>query len=139
MRTAITACFLFLALVGCHQPRPRYDGRTQTVSSDTHLGMVQYGWDQSGQLVYAVLIWERRPALHSVPGPVTQGSEESWLKKPDGTRVRLPTATQLYEYLEGEFRESNERVTKEELEAFLDARPGECTVEALLAFAKSRR
>jgi hypothetical protein len=66
----------------------------------------------------------------------SQGKNEGWLLKPDGTKVQLPTNAQLHEVINGAYRERDGRVTAEQLKAFLASRPKQYTVDALLGFVK---
>jgi hypothetical protein len=68
-----------------------------------------------------------------------QGTDESWLLKPDGSKVTLPSAVQLYEVVDSEYRESKARVSMDEFQSFMASEPKEYTISALLAFVESKR
>lgn len=116
--------------------RPKLDGCTTSTKTKSHLCMVQYGWDDGGYLAYAVLQSRALPARGGIHGLVTQGTDKAILTKPDGTSVRLPSDVQLYECIDGVFRESDKKVTKDQMKAFIASEPEIYSIDALLKFAK---
>ncbi len=64
---------------------------------------------------------------------------EAYLVLPDGARVLLPGSHQLYEIADGELYTSRRRITRKELEAFMDSRPREYTIKSLLDFVEGIR
>ncbi|HVX15712.1 MAG TPA: hypothetical protein VHC22_31285 [Pirellulales bacterium] len=58
------------------------------------------------------------------------------LKKPDGTKIDLPESDrQLYEFIDGEYREFDEKVSLRQLADFLRSQPDSLSIDALLSFA----
>jgi hypothetical protein len=79
----------------------------------------------------------RSNALRVSTGYGPRGLEWVSLCKPDGTDVDLPNEVQLYECIDGKYRESRERVEKREFDAWLASNPGEYSIGALLEYVKS--
>jgi hypothetical protein len=89
-----------------------------------------------GKLAYVVFARAEGYLSH----PIRRGRPgEAYLEKPDGTRILLPGEHQLYEVSNGILRSSDRRVSREELEAFLDSHPEEYTLDALLEFVEGLR
>ena len=59
------------------------------------------------------------------------------LEMPDGRRIALDGDHQLIEYIDGRYRESRERVSKRQFEAFLASEPAAYTIDALVEYAKT--
>jgi hypothetical protein len=68
----------------------------------------------------------------------TRGDAEAILEMPDGTTIALDGDCQLIECIDGQYRESRERVTKAQFDAFLASKPAAYTIDALLEHAKKR-
>lgn len=115
------------------RPEDTEDTRGSTIGAEH----VSYGC-RYGRLAYVVFV--EKPMGEGVRSPVKKdrGKGEATLETPKGERVRLPNETQLYEIVDGEVRTSPERVTLEELEAFLKSGQ-RYTIEGLLKFAKGER
>jgi hypothetical protein len=87
-------------------------------------------------LAYVAFTGDRKPRVFTC---LVRGGTKSIIVKPDGTEVSLPSDAQLFENVDGEYKESPGRVSKDELEDFLKSRPDEYTIKALLDFAAARR
>ncbi len=62
----------------------------------------------------------------------------AWLFKPDGTETKLPEpGRQLYEFCDGGYRESNERVSMRQFKDFVRSKPEAYSIDALLEFART--
>jgi len=115
-------------------PEPEYTGWTVSLGGG-RMGSVEYGVE-FGRLAY-VVFQERR---ESISGVVVQEERRRGdpvvprLSVPDGGLMRLPGDHQLYEIIDGELATSDRRVSKEDLDAFLDAGSEEYTIDALLEF-----
>lgn len=93
---------------------------------------VSYGY-RFGRLAYAVFVeWPHGESMHAAVS--SSRGEEARLKTPDGKVIKLPNETQLYEIVDGKFRTSPRRVTKEQLEEFLRSNPDRHTIDTLLSF-----
>jgi hypothetical protein len=106
--------------------------------------MIEFGY-RRGELSYVVFcggteqvsgIVSRRTT--SVAGS-KRGRREAWLNRPDGEVVTLPARRQLFQYVEGEYQESDSRVTRAEFEAFMASNPRRYTIAELEAFVKPLR
>ena len=73
-----------------------------------------------------------------IKGLVTMGSHRSYVTKPDGKMVYLPSDVQLFECIDGKYFQSNEKISKEVFEEFLESKPMEYTIQALLTFKEKR-
>lgn len=142
MGTAVGVALLFLLIaagVGLKLiPTNRSDLEVSIASANgqTHRYLVECGYT-NGNLAFVVFTGERSGRFGNRVDAVS--NREAALRKPDGSSVRLPASNQLFEVIDGEFRESPERVTREEFEAFMASSPAEYTIDDLLRFAKSRR
>jgi hypothetical protein len=65
------------------------------------------------------------------------GKTGTTLEMPDGTTIALDGDYRLIEYNDGRYRESRERVTKGQFDAFLASEPAAYTIDALLEYAKT--
>jgi hypothetical protein len=106
------------------------DGRTWAISSGT----------KNDRLVYAVFAGGKG----EVPSHVTvklsgRYNHSAVLTKPDGMEIRLDGKKQLFEIVDGKYRDSDERVTLNQFNAFMKSNPEEYTIEQLLEFAKSHK
>jgi hypothetical protein len=134
----LLSCILVITScgVGSQQPRSQLEGKSISDSSDNYRWMIQYGYIGNKLAVVAFAGTSEHKAFE---GLVTFGTRESWLTKPDGTKIRLPSDVQLYESIDGAYQDSKEHVEGREFEAFLKSKPKEYTIKALLEFAKTRR
>jgi hypothetical protein len=95
-------------------------------------------WDRLSYVVFLEASDERK-IRYAVQSDIVNDRVRTVLETPDGRCIRLPNRTQLYEIVDGKFRTSAERVTREEFDAFMRSSPKACTIDALLQFARSRR
>ena len=111
--------------------------RNTTWASSEGARHASYGF-RFGRLAYVVFV--EKPMRETLRSPVRgkAGDRNVVLETPDGRSIPLPNATQLYEIRDGELHTSSERVTGEQLKAFLKSSTDRYTVDALLAFARSR-
>ncbi len=123
------------------------DSGQTAVLGVSEIGGLSYG-TRFGKLVYVVLQHKSSgsmtPAVHEgedrsgMRAGIWIGNEKRMVfEAPDGKEIDLPNETQLYEIVDGKFRSSPERVTKEQLDAFLASNPKRYTIDALLAFTKT--
>jgi hypothetical protein len=87
------------------------------------------------ELLFVVFEGTTRPE-GSVKSCVKSGSDTDHvsLRKPDGTRMELPARNQLFEVFDDQFAEGTGRITKKELDAFLQSNPTEYSIAALSRF-----
>ena len=69
-----------------------------------------------------------------VSGGATVGENWHWLLRPDGTKTKLPADRQLFELIDGQWRESDRRVTLNEWNGFLDSDPQRISIGAFLSW-----
>ena len=93
---------------------------------------VNYGY-RLGKLTYVV--FTTKPAGPIGP-PVRTFQGPPDLDLPDGSTRRLAGRPQLYQITDGELTVSDERVTGEQLEAYLDSRGPGHSLDGLLAFVR---
>lgn len=68
----------------------------------------------------------------------SRGARGCRLSKPGGIESDLPEAgRQLYEFIDGKYRESDERVTMRQFVGFIRSKPEVYSIDGLLSFAKS--
>lgn len=95
--------------------------------------MVDYGY-RFGKLAWVVFNHSDGPQVCSS----VQGSEtEPVLGLPDGRKLPLPNRIQLYEVINGVYRESAVRVTRRQFEAFMASNPKDCAIDSLISFSKA--
>jgi hypothetical protein len=116
---------------------PINDQRAIGISKSGYTYVVQYGY-MDDKLAFVAFTGRREPN-DGVAALVTMGSHETILETPDGKKVVLPSAVQLYEVIDSHYRESKERVAKEEFEAFMHSEPKAYTINSLLSFVTDRR
>jgi hypothetical protein len=138
MRTLFLSCIFIITScgVGSQQPRSHLDGKSISDSSDNYRWMIQYGYVGNKLAVVAFAGTSEDKAFE---GLVVFGTDESWVTKPDGMKIKLPSDVQLYENIDGAYQESKEHVEGREFEAFLKSKPKQYTIKALLAFVKTQR
>jgi hypothetical protein len=116
----------------------------------THNYMIQWGVlkEDPGRLAFVAVLG--RPSSGGWPanelvkaGSRAKGGTDSvgyaTLKRPDGTEVQLPTSNQLFEDIDGQYKESPGDVTLAEFDAFRASRPDSYTIESLLSFVQKHR
>jgi hypothetical protein len=64
--------------------------------------------------------------------------QDACITKPNGQRITLPSDNQLFECIDGKYRESQGKVDRKVFEAFMESNPQEYTINALLAFARAK-
>jgi hypothetical protein len=138
-------CLVFWSFISCQtdtrrlNPNPIHPERTIAVSTKTHSYVIQYGY-VGNRLAYVVFSGLKNNGENNiVEGLVTMGSHKSYITKPSGAMVQLPSDVQLFECIDGKYAESKERVSKEAFEAFLASDPKEYTINALLKFSKKEK
>lgn len=106
---------------------------------------VEYGvrtsrfFDRPEELLYVVLSTDNSWRGH-VNQPHGPRPHDAWVQTPDGTeRVFLSPACQLYEIVDGKLRTRDERVTKAELDDFIEKQPAEWSLDALVKRAEAVR
>ncbi len=70
---------------------------------------------------------------------VKDQNAQAYLDLPGGGKVALPLRRQLVEVADGKVRFSDRRVTRVEVEAYLDSKPKACSLDDLLRFVDGRR
>lgn len=66
------------------------------------------------------------------------GASGARLSKPDGSEIELPEpGRQLYEFSDGVYRESDQRVSMKQFVGFIRSDPEEYTIESLLLFSQA--
>jgi hypothetical protein len=132
-------CGAFIGLVGWEGDHEKLFSRAIAKSTEGHLWVIQYGYRANGQLAYVAFAGKSKP-VESVDGLVSPGEKEAWLVKPDGGKGNLiPAELRLYEQIDGAFRESKEKITTGELQAFLKSKPKKYGIDPLLEFVKAHR
>lgn len=134
---------LVVAIAGCKEaPVSSPGGKTYPALTFTEkrptVGDKQWYlcWGETNDGLAFVLFEDATPVGgHGISSATnSRGVNEGWLLKPDGTKAQLPTDAQLHEVIGGKYREREGRVTKDQLNAFLDSKPKEYTIDALLRF-----
>lgn len=90
-----------------------------------------------GRLAYVVFEEAEGTLKSKVQESYSRHHRDVKFKKPDGRIVHLPNAIQLYEFIDGQFRQSPVRVTRAEFEAFMDSDPERYCNDSLLAFVQA--
>ncbi len=98
----------------------------------------RYGYRYE-RLAYVVFEEEEGTLKSKVHVPYSRLHREVNFNKPDGEIVHLPNAIQLYEFIDGQFRQSQVRVTRAEFEAFMDSSPDQYSIDSLLKFVQGFR
>jgi len=108
-------------------------------STKTHLYQVQWGY-RGDSLAYVCFVGSRFP-VDSVTGIVAASGRrgEYFVHRPDGSKVAIPGKHQLFELIDGRYRESTQKVSSAEFEAFTASRRAEYSIDALVRFAESLR
>ena len=132
--------FLLLPALGCGAKQSDLRVTTLSVPCQPRLCLVVYGITEDR---LAFVVFESGPGSDaglksSVKTTVDSQRTTAELIRPDGTTVRLPTATPLMEITDGHYTESNRRVSLQELQAFLASQPDAYTIEKLLQFVDGR-
>jgi hypothetical protein len=141
-------CLEVLAFCGCAvkvtstagtPKRKLAESKSVTVLSDSYIWIIQYQYTNE-DLDFVAFTGKPKDALDDVlDGLVSMGSHDSSLTKPDGTEITLPSSAQLYELVDGNYRESKARVSKKEFQLFMASNAQQYTIDSLLAFANKLR
>lgn len=117
------------------------DDPAMAVKSKTHEYIVQWGY-RGDELAYVCIVGQRLP-VGSVTGIVSGGvsgdKRDFYVCRPDGSKVAVPGKIQLFELIDGQYRESTERVSLGEFKAFEASLPEEYSIDAVVRFAQDRR
>jgi hypothetical protein len=111
------------------------EGEAVPVVRDVHWG---YRWGKLAYVVFRTATGEAGSTARLKSTFWTDSCGTAALKKPDGSVIPLPADNQLHEIIDGEYRTSGTRVTREQFEAFLDSNPDRYTIETLLSFVEER-
>jgi len=127
---------LLLSLAGAY-PRhePELEQSSRSTVRDGRLRSVHYG-HRAGKLAYAVFRSEEVGALH---GHLSMVENKALFCRPDGSEIELPGEHLLYEVIDGKLQTSDEPVTLEEFQAFVQSSPEQCSIDALLSSAEQQR
>ena len=138
-RTALLSICLFM---GCGTRQPDVDLRVSgaTDATDARMWLICRATSE-GQLVFAV--FEGGPRKdRSLKSSVVMNNNENRntvrVTRPDGSILKLPANVKLVEIIDGQYKESSERVSLQDFEAFLESKPDVYTIDNLLRFADTR-
>ncbi len=116
------------------------DDPSMAERTKTHLYVIQWGY-RADDLAYVSIVGERHPAASVkgiVSGSVLRGRRDYYVHRPDGSKVAVPGNIQLFELIDGRYRESTQRVSLAEFTAFKETSPEEYSIAALVRFAEDR-
>jgi len=120
-------------------------GGTRIMAAGESCWSVEYGgrthrfFRRSPILDFVVFAGSRKggPLTLAHPRPVRKFG---WIsEKPDRTIITFPGKVQLVEIIDGEYRESDQRVSSSQLEAFLNSSPDSYTIDTLLQFVREHQ
>lgn len=143
---SLLALFILVTLVGLGLAwivswrHERYEERTTTAITSTHIWAIQYGFSDKN-LIFVLFRGEDQKLGVSgggVMGPNGNGSFGGGFVRPDGTWVTMPNRTQLYEIVDGKYKECDRRVTFAQLQNFLASNPDAYTIDRLLQFVDAQ-
>jgi hypothetical protein len=110
---------------------------TIAASTDQTSYIIQYGL-KGDDLMYIAVTGEKKPN-NGFPALVVMGSRSTYLRKPNGEKITLPTTIQLFECINGHYREIRGRVTTRELQHFFQSNPTDYSIQALLESVQKQR
>jgi hypothetical protein len=130
------------SLAGCGVKQPKLNVRFIGArdASDSRLWVISRA-TAGKQLVFAVFEGGPRVAegLKSAVTATDNASDDGrtmvTITRPGGATVKLPGGIKLVEIIDGQYKESSERVSLQDFDAFLESRPEAYTIDNLLKFA----
>lgn len=131
----------FVIAAWVERTRPQLDNKLRTTLTAKGFYWISWG-TKNDKLQYVVFLVG--PRFGSLDNPI-QIQEYPWevtakLLKPDGSQIELDGHKQQFEIVvEGQYRESDERVTLKQFNAFMNSNPDEYTIERLVEFARSHK
>jgi hypothetical protein len=151
-RFTLLQLFMFVALIAAfvvvfvadriHRERNRLDKYgSVSAQTQTHEWVVSYG-TKNDHLVYAVFAGHlKRQGVVQPMKFLFSGDDRlsPVFIKPDGVEVPLTGTKQLFEIVDGQYRDSDERVTLDQFNALMDSNPDEYGIEQLMEFARSHK
>ena len=148
-RTMKASLFISLCVFMCgcdvhvnkERSAAKADDPSMAVSTKTHLYCVQWGY-RVDDLAYVSIVGQRLPrekVSGLVTGAISGSRRDFYVHRPDGSKVAVPGAVQLFELIDGHYKQSTKSVSLAEFTAFMESRPGEYSIAALVHFAENRR